>query len=385
MELLPQNNNLKEKYNFNLSNKVHSILTFKNEKNENIIAMGLEFQISQKCQPQNEIYFHNLNTKEEWSFSLYSNNFSAESKKIFVDHLVFYPENNNYLVASRCSNDQNIYIFDYKTGEILRRITVIRADCLLFKSFKYRGTTRFAYDINKKNVNLMDFETSKILFIIPYKDFEPFEAKKIRFISNRLIIALVGRRNNAQCVIRLLDLESREIILEHGIGCPETEKNYFFNLVPLRNITKFCKILINFSTEEIECGNICLKYNIDGTIINEKCEIDENPQKRQRFLMKWGERNYELMDLLNDGVIGLDLNSWKALYRNKLIVENNLSSENDENVNSSADSSISFSTSGVNNSLSYSYKIDKIKINNVNYLCVLYENGRVSLYTNGKS
>ena len=70
--------------------------------------------------------------------------------------------------------------------------------------------------------------------------------------------------------MRLLDIESREIIHEHGLGLENNLNDRFFNLVPLRNITKFCKVLLNFSNDDVECGTICLKYNIDGTIINEK-------------------------------------------------------------------------------------------------------------------
>ena len=343
-----RNLNLKEKYSFNLHNQVRSILSFKNENNENIISLGLEYIISENCIPQQEIYFYNLTNKSEWGFSLYSSAFSAETKDMFVDHLVFYLEDNsNYFMASRCSNNQNIFIFDYKTGEIMRRITVIRSDCLLFKSFKYRGTTRFAYDVNKKNVNIVDFETSAIIFTIPYDNFSPFEAKKIRFISNRLIIALLGQKSCGQCVVRLLDIESREIILEHGLQNNINDR--FYNLVPLRNITKFCKILLNFSNEDLECGSICLKYNIDGTIINERCEEDENIDKKQRFLIKWGDRNYELIDLLNDSIQLWDINSWKKIYLNKFSEK--------------------------------TFKVDKIKINNINYLVVLFENGKVNLYT----
>lgn len=345
---MEQSGNLKEKYSFNLYNKVRSILTFKNENNENIIALGLEYMVSENRIPQKEIYFYNLSNKSEWSFSLYSTSYSDIIRNMFVDHLVFYLEdNNNFYVASRCSNNQNIYVFDYKTGEIMRRITVIRADCFLFKSFKYRGTTRFAYDVNKKNVNIVDFETSSILFIIPYKDFVPFEAKKIRFISNRLIISLIGNKSCGQCVIRLLDIESREIILEHGLENNINDR--FFNLVPLRNITKFCKVLLNFSNDDLKCGSICLKYNLDGTIINEKCEEDEDVNKKQRFLMKWGDRNSEIIDLLDDSVKVWDINSWKSLYLHKFSEK--------------------------------SFKLDKIKINNINYLVVLFENGGVKLYT----
>jgi hypothetical protein len=346
--MMENSGNLKEKYSFNLKNQVRSILSFKNENNENIIALGLEYIISEKCIPREEIYFYNLTNKSEWGFSLYSTSFSPETKDMFVDHLVFYLEDNsNYYVASRCTNNQNIYVFDYKTGEIMRRITVKRSDCLLFKSFKYRGTTRFAYDVNKNNVYIVDFETSSILFTILYNDFMPFEAKKIRFISNRLIISLLGKKSDGQCVIRLLDIESREIILEHGLENKINDR--FFNLVPLRNITKFCKVYLNFSNDEVDCGSICLKYNIDGTIINEKCEEDENKNKKQRFLIKWGERNYELIDLLNDSIQVRDINSWRCIYLNK------------------------FSDK--------TYKVDKIKINNINYLVVVFENGKVNLYT----
>jgi len=329
--------------------KVKCIISFKNEKDENIIAVGLFCEPDSDIQNSNiaknknlfQIYFYNITNNKEWGFNLYPNNIS-------IDHLVFYLEDSSkYFIATRCSNHQNLLVFDYITGEIFRKITVPRADCLLFKSFRYRGTRRFAYDVNKQDLNLIDLETSGIIVTISYQDFSPTEAKKIKFISNRLILILAGRKPNGHFVIRFLDLDSRQIILEHGLQNSPEES--FYHITPLRNITKFSKVILSFNNEEIQCGMLCLKYNIDGTIVNEKYANDLIKNKKQRFLMKWLDNNYELMDLVEDSISVLDLNSWKCKYTFNL---------------------------GKN-----PIKLDKIKINNIYYLTVIYEDGSIILYT----
>lgn len=328
--------------------QVKTIISFKNENDENIIAVGLigsnlreEEEIINEKENTHQIIFYNITTNKEWGFNLYP-------KSTSIDHLVFYLEDQTkYFIASRCSNDPNLLVFDYKTGEIFRQITVPRVECLLFKSFKYRGTRRFAYDVNKQDLNLIDFETSGIIVPINYQEFTPYEAKKIRFISNRLIIILAGKKTNGHFVIRFLDIDSRQIILEHALQNSLNE--VFYHITPLRNITKFCKVILSFDNEEIQCGMLCLKYNIDGTIVNEKYANDLIKNKKQRFLMKWSDNNYELIDLVEDNISVLDFNSWKCKYTFEL-----------------GKSPI---------------KLDKIKINNIYYLTVLYEDGNVNLYT----
>ncbi len=329
--------------------QVKTIISFKNESDENIIAVGLigckecedeDSNNNNESEKNYQIIFYNIFSNKEWGFNLYP-------KITTIDHLVFYLEDQiNYFIASRCSNDQNLLVFNYKTGKIFRQITVPRVDCLLFKSFKYRGIRRFAYDINKQDLNIIDFETSGIIVPISYQEFTPVEAKKIRFISNRLIIVLAGKKTNGHFVIRFLDIDSRQIILEHGFE--NSPKELFYHLTPLRNITKFSKVILNFDNEEIECGMLCLKYNIDGTIVNEKFGYDLIKKKKQRMLMKWSDNNYELIDLVEDNITVIDFNSWKCKYTFQL------------------------GKSPV--------KLEKIKINNIFYLTVLYEDGNVNLY-----
>ena len=216
----------------------------------------------------------------------------------------------------------------------------------MFKSFRYRGIRRFAYDINKQDINIIDFETSGIIITINYQDFSPLEAKKIRFISNRLILILAGKKPNGHSVIRFLDVDSRQVILEHGLQ--NSLKETFYNITPLRNITKFCKIILNFDNDDVKSGMLCLKYNTDGTIINEKYADDQEKHKKQRFLMKWADNNYDLIDLVEDYVNVIDYSSWKTKY--SFILGKS------------------------------PYRIEKIKINNINYLTVMYKDGKVNFY-----
>lgn len=337
---------------------VNSIISFKNENEENIIAVGLIGEADQEQTDSNpnknnknnenqnnnnQITFYNITTNKQWGFNLYE-------KKTSVDHLVFYFEDelNKFLVASRCSNNPSLLVFDYKSGEILRKITVPRKDCLLFKSFKYRGIRRFAYDVNKQDLNLIDFESSGIIAKIGFQDFEPSEAKKIRFISNRLILILAGKKANGLFAIRFLDVDSRQIVLEHALKNQPNE--FFYDLTPLRNITKFCKVIISFDTDDVNCGMLCLKYNIDGSIVNEKYANDLLKNKKQRFLMKWSDNNYELIDLVENCVTVIDFNSWKCKYNCAL---------------------------GAGNPV----KLEKIKVNNIYYLAVFFEDGKVCFYT----
>ena len=339
---------------------VKTIISFKNENEENMIAVGLigEADTEQtdfnnlnnsnlnsnnyNNETQNQVIFFNITTNKEWGFNFYP-------KKTTIDHLVFYLEHNSrFLIALRCSNEQNLLIFDYKSGEILRKITVPRAICLLFKSFKYRGIRRFAYDVNKQDLNLIDFETSGIITTISFKDFTPAEAKKMRFISNRLILILLGKKSNGLFVIRFLDIESRQIILEHGFQNSPNEVLY--NITPLRHITKFSKVILNYDNDDISCGMFCLKYNIDGSIVNEKYANDLLKNKKQLFLMKWSDNNHELIDLVENSVSVLDFNTWKCKYNFDL---------------------------GINNPV----KLEKIKINNIYFLAVLYDDGSVCLLT----
>lgn len=347
---------LKISQTMKLPKQVKSIISFKNEKDENIIAVGLNYinnnpsnspdiNSNPEQNKNKQIYFFNVTQNTEWGFNLYN----PEKKTEFsIDYIVFYLEEQiNYLIATRCSYEPDLLIFDYKSGEILRKITVPRTECLLFNSFKYRGIRRFAYEVNKQDLNIVDFESSGILVPITYQDFVPEEAKKIRFISNRLILILAGIKTNGTFVIRFLDVDSRQIILEHGLQ--NLQKEVIYHITPLRNITKFCKVILNFDNDEITSGMLCLKYNIDGTIINEKYANDLNFDKTQRFLMKWGDNCYELIDLVENEINVLDFNTWKVRYTVNLG--------------------------------ELPTKLAKIKINNIYYLSVLYEDGRVNLFS----